>query len=52
MLLRKVAAELDIDVFILSNIERKERVVTKENLLTLAKTLEVQEKEYKSRERL
>ena len=43
--LRKVAAELDIDTSILSKIERKERVATKEMLPTLAKTLEVQEKE-------
>ncbi len=43
--LRKVAAELDIDTSILSKIERGERVATKEMLPTLAKTLEVQEKE-------
>ncbi len=43
--LRKVAAELDIDTSILSKIERNERVATKEMLSTLAKTLEVQEKE-------
>lgn len=43
--LRKVAAELDIDTSILSKIERNERVATKEMLPTLAKTLEVQEKE-------
>jgi transcriptional regulator with XRE-family HTH domain len=43
--LRKVAAELDIDTSILSKIERSERVATKEMLPTLAKTLEVQEKE-------
>jgi transcriptional regulator with XRE-family HTH domain len=43
--LRKVAAELDIDTSILSKIERSERVATKEMLTTLAKTLEVQEKE-------
>jgi len=43
--LRKVAAELDIDTSILSKIERSERVATKEMLRTLAKTLEVQEKE-------
>jgi transcriptional regulator with XRE-family HTH domain len=43
--LRKVAAELDIDTSILSKIERNERVATKEMLPTLAKTLEVQQKE-------
>jgi transcriptional regulator with XRE-family HTH domain len=43
--LRKVAAELDIDTSILSKIERSERVATKEMLQTLAKTLEVKEKE-------
>ncbi|EFK55694.1 helix-turn-helix transcriptional regulator [Sphingobacterium spiritivorum] len=43
--LRKVAAELDIDTSILSKIERSERVATKEMLPTLAKTLEVHEKE-------
>lgn len=43
--LRKVAAELDIDTSTLSKIERNERVATKEMLPTLAKTLEVQEKE-------
>ena len=43
--LRKVAAELDIDTSILSKIERSERVATKEMLPTLAKTLEIQEKE-------
>ena len=43
--LRKVAAELDIDTSLLSKIERSERVATKEMLPTLAKTLEVQEKE-------
>ena len=43
--LRKVAAELDIDTSILSKIERNERAATKEMLPTLAKTLEVQEKE-------
>jgi transcriptional regulator with XRE-family HTH domain len=43
--LRKVAAELDIDTSILSKIERSERVASKEMLPTLAKTLEVQEKE-------
>lgn len=43
--LRKVAAELDIDTSILSKIERSERLATKEMLPTLAKTLQVQEKE-------
>jgi transcriptional regulator with XRE-family HTH domain len=43
--LRKVAAELDIDTSILSKIERSERVATKEMLPTLAKTLEIQQKE-------
>ena len=43
--LRKVAAELDIDTSILSKIERSERVATKEMLQTLAKILEIQEKE-------
>ena len=43
--LRKVAAELDIDTSILSKIERSERMATKEMLPTLAKTLEVQERE-------
>jgi transcriptional regulator with XRE-family HTH domain len=43
--LRKVAAELDLDTSILSKIERSERVATKKMLPTLAKTLDVQEKE-------
>lgn len=43
--LRKVAAELDIDTSILSKIERSERGATTEMLPTLAKFLEVQEKE-------
>ena len=43
--LRKVAAELDIDTSILSKIERNERVATKEMLPTLAKTLEIPEKD-------
>jgi transcriptional regulator with XRE-family HTH domain len=43
--LRKVAAELDIETSILSKIERSERLATKEMLPTLAKTLEIQEKE-------
>lgn len=43
--LRKVAAELDIDTSILSKIERSERMATKEMLSTLAKTLEIQDKE-------
>lgn len=43
--IRKVAAEFDINTSILSKIERIERVATKEMLPTLAKTLEVQEKE-------
>lgn len=43
--LRKVAAELDIDTSILSKIERNERLATKEMLPTLAKTLEIQDKE-------
>ena len=43
--LRKVAAELDIDTSILSKIERSERDATKEMLPTLAKTLEIQDKE-------
>lgn len=43
--LRKVAAELDIDTFILSKIERSERVATKEMLPILAWTLETQKKE-------
>ena len=43
--LRKVAAELDIDTSILSKIERSERLASKEMLPTLAKTLEIQDKE-------
>lgn len=43
--LRKIAAELDIDTSILSKMERGERLATKEMLPTLAKALEVQEKE-------
>jgi transcriptional regulator with XRE-family HTH domain len=43
--LRKVAAELDIGTSILSKIERSERLATKEMLPTLAKTLEIQDKE-------
>ena len=43
--LRKVAAKLDIDTSILSKIERSERMATKEMLPTLAKTLEIQDKE-------
>jgi len=43
--LRRIAAELDIDTSILSKIERNERVATKGMLPTLAKSLEVPEKE-------
>lgn len=43
--LKKVTAELDIGTSILSKIERSERVATKEMLPTLAKTIEVQDKE-------
>ena len=43
--LRKVAAELDIDTSMLSKIERSERAAIKEMLPTLAKTLEIQDKE-------
>ncbi|WP_062122168.1 helix-turn-helix domain-containing protein [Geofilum rubicundum] len=43
--LRKVAAELDIDTSILSKIERNERVATTEMLPTLAKALEIKDKE-------
>ena len=43
--LRKVVVELDIDTSILSKIVRSERVATKEMLITLAKTLEIQDKE-------
>lgn len=45
--LRKVAAQLGIGTSILSKIERSERVETKEMLSTLAKTLEIQDKEIK-----
>lgn len=45
---RKVAAELDIETSILSKIERREGVATKGILPTLAKALEVQEKEMDS----
>ncbi|MFV0389548.1 MAG: helix-turn-helix domain-containing protein [Pyrinomonadaceae bacterium] len=43
--LRKITAELDIDISILSKIERNERVATNEMLPALAKTFEVQEME-------
>lgn len=43
--LRRVAAELDIDTSILSKMERSERMVTKEMLPILAKTLEIKEQE-------
>jgi transcriptional regulator with XRE-family HTH domain len=43
--LRKIAAELDIDTSVLSKIERSERTATKEMLPTLAKSLEIKEKE-------
>ena len=43
--LRKVAAELYIDTSNLSKIERSERVATKEMLPTLAKNLEIQQRE-------
>jgi len=45
LLYRKVAAELDFNTSILSNIERSERMATKEKLPTLARTLEIHEKE-------
>ena len=42
--LRKVAAELDIDTYILSKIERGERVATKEMFETFSKTLDIPQK--------
>lgn len=45
LLLRQVAAQLDIDQAILSKIERNERKPTKENILKLAEILEF-DKEY------
>ncbi len=43
--LRKVASELDIDTSNMSKTERREQVAIKEILPTLAKTLEVKEKD-------
>ena len=45
LLLRKVAAALDIDTSILSKIERNERRATTEMIPILAETLEKAEKE-------
>ncbi|MDD3720886.1 MAG: helix-turn-helix domain-containing protein [Lutibacter sp.] len=41
LLLRHVSAELDIDTAILSKIERSERKATKEQIIKLAKILEL-----------
>ena len=41
LLLRQVAAKLDIDTAILSKIERSERKATKEQILNLAKILDL-----------
>lgn len=45
LLLRQVAAHLDIDQAILSKIERSERKPTKENILKLAKILNLNKEE-------
>ncbi|HEY5593513.1 MAG TPA: helix-turn-helix transcriptional regulator [Paludibacter sp.] len=45
LLLRKVAAELDIDTSILRKIERNERAATKEMLPILSKILAIPKKE-------
>lgn len=45
LLLRQVAAMLDIDTAILSKVERGERKATKEQLLKLANILALDEKE-------
>ena len=43
--LRKAANELDVDTSILSKIERSERVATKRIIPTVAKNLDIQDKE-------
>lgn len=43
LLLRQVAAMLDIDTAILSKIERNERKATKEQIIKLAKILDIKE---------
>ena len=45
MLLRQVAAKLDIDTAILSKIERSERKATKEQIIKLAKILDLKEED-------
>ena len=45
LLLRQVAARLDIDTAILSKIERSERKATKEQIIKLAKILDLKEED-------
>lgn len=45
LLLRQVAAQLDIDTAILSKIERNERKASKEQIIKLAKILELKEED-------
>ena len=45
LLLRQVAAKLDIDTAILSKIERSERKATKEQIVKLAKILDLKEED-------
>jgi len=45
LLLRQVAAKLDIDTAILSKIERSERKATKEQILKLAQILDLKEED-------
>ena len=45
LLLRQVAAKLDIDTAILSKIERSERKATKEQIIKLAKILDLKEED-------
>ena len=45
LLLRQVAAKLDIDTAILSKIERSERKATKEQIIKLAEILELKEED-------
>ncbi|WP_297515334.1 helix-turn-helix domain-containing protein [Flavobacterium sp.] len=45
LLLRQLSASLDMDVAILSKIERGERTPTKQQLIKIAKSLAIDEKE-------
>jgi transcriptional regulator with XRE-family HTH domain len=45
LLLRQVAAKLDIDTAILSKVERSERKASKEQIIKLAKILDLEEED-------